>query len=353
MAATTATFLDQGGLRFLAEYLHDREGARITCSQCRQTAPVNWPHPKPWKAFCLNEAGNAPAGQKRRQFRCRGSRQALGDTRRCPSKTCFAYIQRAIATVGPEKVEAARQKTYRYLFVSGQDCSQIRGRFRTQADVRDDIVDDPIAAVPVDPSILAALSPNIPYARQPLQIHSRTPRPQATELSTAKPTTEPATKLTSKKGSQPATEPHPRPPPLSPKTATTADPIAQSTAKATPKTTTQSPSPSLHPTPDQSKDHCIEALRYLQTLVRTITLYVTQDWPTPPPPPARRSRFPPELPDSEADPTAAIEDELPKDALSRLLEPTPSPDSDNIVVAPAKRKATTPIPPDPIRRRLF
>lgn len=353
MAATTATFLDQGGLRFLAEYLHDREGADITCSQCQQTAPAIWPFPKPWKAFCLNEAGNAPAGQKRRQFRCRGSRQASGDTRRCPSKTCFAYIQRAVATVGAEKVEAARQKTFDYLSISGRDCSQIRRRFRFQAAAVDDDQDDPIDPVDARPSILAPLSPNISRARPSLPVCSGTPRQQAVEPSTTKPTTEPTSKLTSKKALLPTTDPVTKPARLSPKLATTtAKPVTKTTAKATAKTTARNPTPSLPPTPDESKDHCIETLRYLQTLVQTVTLYVTQDWPTPPKP-APRPRFPSELPDSEADPAAAIDADPLEDVLQRLLEPTPSPDPDNIVVAPAKRKAPTPIPHDPIRRRLF
>lgn len=120
-------FLHQGGLRAVAEALFQNYGHSITCPQCQVSEP------KPWRAYHLNEGGNAGNNFKRRQFRCRNAGEQFSKTGyRCPTKPCKAYIERACETIGEREVEKVRRLMRQRLHDRGEPCENIRNPFTSK-----------------------------------------------------------------------------------------------------------------------------------------------------------------------------------------------------------------------------
>jgi hypothetical protein len=147
-------FSDLSGIRPLAEALHEEFGNAITCPSCPQPEPAV-------RAYCKDEGGKHTGGLKRRQFRCRQSVKHRKDgAAGCSIHSCPKYIQRAIVTIGREKVERVRQKVYAALLEQGRDTSQIAHAIRA-------------TSAPTTSPVLAPPSVSRPKHRSP----SPTPRP--------------------------------------------------------------------------------------------------------------------------------------------------------------------------------
>ena len=125
-------YLDQGGLRPLAELLHHRFGEQIICPTCGPPQQLlNGPSVK---AHCKDQGGNAGVeGQQRRQWRCRNSIKRRRETGTgCSILACSGYIRLAVATIGEEKVDTVRQRVYRERKAQDQDCHNIARRFEAE-----------------------------------------------------------------------------------------------------------------------------------------------------------------------------------------------------------------------------
>jgi hypothetical protein len=99
-------FLHQGGLHTLAESLHAKFGTEITCHICNETTE--------YSAYSRDSGGNAGDPQfARRQYRCRNKSAHPGEGG--AAKSCKAYIERAVQTLGWDTVEAYRLRVYEVL----------------------------------------------------------------------------------------------------------------------------------------------------------------------------------------------------------------------------------------------
>jgi hypothetical protein len=146
-----ANWYDQQGLRNVAELLLRRYGRHITCAICLEVHPTR-------NAFSLDQSGKRAGGNlKRRNFRCRNSvkQKELTDSS-CPALSCGRFIQRALRTLGSERVEWARTQILRRR--EGQDhlsCTKISKPFRREetppsSTNEDDIGDNITVANPND-----------------------------------------------------------------------------------------------------------------------------------------------------------------------------------------------------------
>lgn len=101
---TSDRYADQEGLRPVAEVIHYHYGHRVTCTSCPAPLP-------PLRAYSKDEGGNPVEGLKRRQWRCRNSAKRRRETSRaCVTRSCRAYIDRALETIGADRVEVVRKK---------------------------------------------------------------------------------------------------------------------------------------------------------------------------------------------------------------------------------------------------
>ncbi|KAK5710373.1 hypothetical protein LTR15_012978 [Elasticomyces elasticus] len=115
-----ARYLDQGGIRCLAELLHHHYGNRIVCSFC-PTPPL------PVRAYCKDEGGNpSEGGLKRRQFRCRNSVKRRRETGvSCLTHSCMGYVKRGIELLGEDRVDCLRKEVLAKLTAQEKDTSGV------------------------------------------------------------------------------------------------------------------------------------------------------------------------------------------------------------------------------------
>ncbi|KAK3617318.1 hypothetical protein LTR56_025360 [Elasticomyces elasticus] len=116
-------YMDQGGLRNLAETLYQHYGNRIFCPNCPQPEELV-------RAYCKDEGRNgSEGGQKRRQFRCRNSvKRRRGSGISYSICLCVNYVKRAIDIIGEERVDRHRRELLAKLSEQGKDTSRIDKR---------------------------------------------------------------------------------------------------------------------------------------------------------------------------------------------------------------------------------
>ncbi|KAK3619281.1 hypothetical protein LTR56_024135 [Elasticomyces elasticus] len=115
-----ARYLDQGGIRVLAELLHHHYGNRIVCATCPTP-------PAPVRAYCKDEGKNgSESGEKRRFFRCRNSVKRRRETgASCLTHSCMNYVMKRIGLLGEDRVNCLRKEVLEKLTAQDEDTSGI------------------------------------------------------------------------------------------------------------------------------------------------------------------------------------------------------------------------------------